>query len=466
MFAIIDIETCGAKFDFRKGRIIEICIVRHDGLSVVDVWTTLINPECYISPYFTNISHIDNDMVRDAPKFHEVAKKILELTEGCIFVAHNVGFDYSFVKDEFASLGFKYKKDTLCTVRLSRKLIPGRISYSLGHLCASLGIEINGRHRAEGDAVATAKLFDLLMALKANHPQYKNQGVMEIMTRRVDNIKKYILNKLPESCGVYYFLNKEKEIIYIGKSVNMYNRALSHFNTDEKKGKKMLNDLMNVDFVETGSELIALLLEADEIKKHKPKYNRMRKADVFTHSIDWFLSKEGIISFKIVPYEESENALLSFTTYMTARERLESWIDEQMLCLQYCSLTSEGSLCFNHQIKKCNGICCGEEEVEEYNERARTILSEHLFEDPNFIILDKGRNHEERSVVLIEDRKYAGYGYMDQYSQANSPEEIKDLVKLKHHYPDTNDLIRSWCKKNKYKKIAFEKQSEEENYFE
>ena len=107
MFAIIDIETCGGSFNFKKGRIIEICIVRHDGLSVIDVYTTLINPECYISPYFTNISHIDNDMVRDAPKFHEVAKKIIELTEGCVFVAHNVGFDYGFVKDEFASLGYR-----------------------------------------------------------------------------------------------------------------------------------------------------------------------------------------------------------------------------------------------------------------------------------------------------------------------------------------------------------------------
>ena len=119
MFAIIDIETCGGKFDFRHGRITEICIVKHDGLQVVDVWSTLINPECHISTYFTSFTGITNDMVRDAPKFYEVAKKIIEMTEGCIFVAHNVGFDYGFIKEEFASLGYKYRKDTLCTVRLS-----------------------------------------------------------------------------------------------------------------------------------------------------------------------------------------------------------------------------------------------------------------------------------------------------------------------------------------------------------
>jgi DNA polymerase III subunit epsilon len=216
VFAIIDIETCGGKFEFRKGRITEICIVRHDGLAVVDVFTTLINPECQIIPYFTKITGITNDMVADAPKFHEVAQKILELTEGCVFVAHNVSFDYSFIRDEFHSLGYTYKRETLCTVRLSRKLIPGKISYSLGHLCAALGIEIFGRHRAEGDAVATAQLFELLLRLKADHPQYKNQGVTELMTRKVDKIKEYILKKVPEACGVYYFLNKEHEIIYIG----------------------------------------------------------------------------------------------------------------------------------------------------------------------------------------------------------------------------------------------------------
>ena len=165
MFAIIDIETCGGKYEYKRGRITEICIAIHDGLQVIEKWTTLINPECYISPYFINLSGISNEMVVDAPKFHEVAQKIIELTEGKIFVAHNVGFDYGFIKDEFAGLGYTYKRETLCTVRLSRKLMPGKLSYSLGKLCESIGIEVENRHRAEGDVDATVKLFDRLLKL-------------------------------------------------------------------------------------------------------------------------------------------------------------------------------------------------------------------------------------------------------------------------------------------------------------
>lgn len=461
MFALIDIETCGGKYEHKKGAIIDICILIHDGLQVVEKFSTLVNPQCYISPFYTRLSGITNEMVEDAPTFAEIAKKVLEMTEDKIFVAHNVGFDYGFVKAEFASLGYKYKRETLCTVRLARKILPKRISYSLGHLCASLGIEIDGRHRAEGDVVATAKLFDLLLRLKAEHPKYKNIGVQEIMARRIDKIKEYILKKIPEECGVYYFRNKEGEIIYIGKSVNMYNRALSHFNTDEKKGKKMLNDLYNVDYVQTGSELIALLLESEEIKKHKPKYNRMRKADVFTHSIDTWRDKQGIINFKIIPFEDAENPLLSFTTYFTARERLDSWIDEHELCMRYCGLVSEEAICFNHQIKKCKGICAGEEEITLYNQRAEKILKEYSFKDDSFVVIDKGRNIEEKSVVLIENRKYVGYGFIDQSIQANSIEEIRDIVQGKTYYPDMNDLVRGWLKnKNPFKILSFNKTAE------
>jgi DNA polymerase-3 subunit epsilon len=463
VFAIIDIETCSGKFVYGHGRITEICIIKHDGLVVVDKFTTLINPECHISQYFSSLTGITNDMVRDAPKFYEVAKKIQEMTEGCIFVAHNVSFDYGFIKEEFASLGFKYRRDTLCTVRLSRKLIPDRISYSLGHLCASLGIEIEGRHRAEGDAVATAKLFDLLLRLKADHPQYKNLGVDEIMIRRVDKIKEYVLKKIPEECGVYYFLNKDKEIIYIGKSTNMYNRAIGHFNTKEGKHKKLLFELMNVDFVVTGSELVALLLEAEEIKKHKPKFNRMRKSDLFTHSIDWFTDDNGIINFKIVEYAKSENSLFAAVTYSTVREKLDRWIDEHVLCLRYCGLTGEESICFNNHIKKCNGICNNEEEIEIYNKRAKEIIKNVTFSDSDFLILDRGRTNEERSLILIEDSKYKGYGYIDSSHQITSINDCRDIIKQSNYYPDSDELIKGWMKTGKHYKTFVLKHSQENN---
>ncbi len=455
MFAIIDIETCGSKYEYKRGRITEICIAIHDGLQVTEKFTTLINPECYISPYFISLSGITNEMVANAPKFHEVAKQIIELTEGKIFVAHNVGFDYGFIKDEFAGLGYKYKRETLCTVRLSRKLMPGKLSYSLGKLCESIGIEVENRHRAEGDVDATVKLFDRLLELKSIHPQFKNQGVEELMTRRIDKIKQYILNKLPETCGVYYFLNKEQEIIYIGKSINMYNRAVSHFNSKENKSKKMLNDLYNVDFVETGSELVALLLEAEEIKKHKPKYNRMRKADLFTHTIDWYKNDKGIINFKIVVYDESENPLLSFVNYSTARERIEKWIDDYQLCLRYCNLTSEDSICFNHQIKKCKGICAEEEEIESYNKRAQEILNSIIYQDQNFALVHHGKTNDERSLILVENGHYAGYGYIDKTDSFSSLDECKGHIRKSIFYPDADDLVRGFLKNNKLKTIVF-----------
>ncbi len=456
MFAIIDIETCGGKFNYPKGRITEICILVHDGLTVVEKFSTLINPQCYISPMYTEITGITNEMVADAPKFHEIAKQIISLTEGRIFVAHNVGFDYGFIKGEFDSLGYKYKRETLCTVRLSRKLMPGKFSYSLGKLCDSLGIGNEARHRAEGDAVATAKLFDLLLEIKSTHPQYKNKGVDELMTRRIDKIKQYILDKLPEECGVYYFLDKDGNIIYIGKSVNMYNRAMSHFNSTEHKGKKMLNDLYNVDFVLTGNELVAVLMEAEEIKKHKPIYNKRSKADTFSHSIDWFKDDNDIINFKLVPYEESENALASFVTYATARQTLESWLDEHTLCMRYCGLTDCEAVCFNHQIKKCNGICADSEEVEIYNKRANEVLKRYVFDKSHFAIIEKGRHAEEGAIILVENGHYTGHGYFDSSDQFNGAEDFKNAVKVSPYLPDADELLRSWLRRNlRVKKIFF-----------
>lgn len=161
MFAVVDIETSGGRAQVDK--ITEIAIYIHDGRRVVDEFTTLINPEVSIPPFITNLTGINNQMVANAPKFYEVAKKIVLLTEGKLFVAHNAQFDYGFIQAEFKRLGYDYQRNTLCTVKMSRKIIPGLKSYSLGNLCQSVGIPINNRHRAAGDALATIKLLDLLL---------------------------------------------------------------------------------------------------------------------------------------------------------------------------------------------------------------------------------------------------------------------------------------------------------------
>ena|SRR5208337_3101177 len=164
MYAIVDIETTGTSY--KQGKITEIAIYVHNGKNVVDKFVTLINPECHISYFITKLTNINDEMVAKAPKFYEVAKQIVTITENCIFVAHNVNFDYFFIQEEFNRLGYVFHREKLCTVKMSRKLIPGRRSYSLGNICRDQGIIIQDRHRASGDALATVKLFERLLYLQ------------------------------------------------------------------------------------------------------------------------------------------------------------------------------------------------------------------------------------------------------------------------------------------------------------
>ena len=178
MYAIIDIETTGQSYS--NGKITEIAIFIHDGFRITDSFTSLINPECYIPGFITNLTGIDNEMVRNAPKFYEVARKIVEITQDKVFVAHNVSFDYKFIQEEFKRLGYDYQRKTLCTVRMGRKFIPGHRSYSLGKLCSELDISINGRHRAAGDALATVKLFEMILARKAQKETRQPPGQLRL----------------------------------------------------------------------------------------------------------------------------------------------------------------------------------------------------------------------------------------------------------------------------------------------
>ena len=210
----------------------------------------------------------------------------------------------------------------------------------------------------------------------------------------------------------------------------------------------MLNDLYNADFVETGSELIALLHESEELKKHKPQYNKQRISENFTHCIDTFKDENGILNLKIIETDKSQNTLLSFVNYSSARERLDQWIEDHTLCLKYCNLTSYDSICDHHHIKKCYGICADKEDIETYNKRVHKILNQFKFPHTSFMVIDRGRNFEERSVILVENGKYFGYGYIDNSSQFNSPSEIKEIIKQTRWYPDANDLVRSFIRLN------------------
>ena len=231
-YAIIDIENNGGV------KITEISIFIYNGKEVVNEFTTLVNPECNIPLRITNLTGIDNFMVREAPKFYEIAKKVFEITEDCIFVAHNVNFDYGIIGKEFNELGLTYKRKKLCTVRLSRKLLPNKKSYSLGTLCISENITITDRHRARGDAKATVILFEKLLKLDALHADKIIASFLNPRSREATLpplLPKDTFDNLSQKHGVYYFWNEQKEIIYVGKANNIKQRVLSHFYDKKKK---------------------------------------------------------------------------------------------------------------------------------------------------------------------------------------------------------------------------------------
>ncbi len=274
MYCIIDIETTGGSPKTEK--ITEIAIYKHDGERVVDEFVTLINPEKRIPLYITQMTGISNEMVANSPTFPEIAKKIIEITDGCTFVAHNAQFDYGFVKNEFERLGYLYQRDTLCTVKLSRKLIPGYKSYSLGNICQELKICISDRHRAAGDALATVKLFELLLTKQPFEVKKSLTDIPQISQYPI--LSTDVFRLLPENAGVYYLYDNMGNILFIGKALNIKNKVYSHFTTRvSKKTSQLIDRIADVSFESAGNELLASFFEYAEIKKHNPPFNPLKK---------------------------------------------------------------------------------------------------------------------------------------------------------------------------------------------
>ncbi|MCX6233571.1 MAG: exonuclease domain-containing protein [Bacteroidetes bacterium] len=381
MYAVIDVETTGLSARFEK--ITEIAIFIHDGHSIIEAFVTLINPEKIIPYRITQMTGINNKMVEVAPRFLEVAKKIIELTEDKVLVGHNVAFDYNFLKQEFGNLGYDYKREKICTAKLSRKIIPFRKSYGLGNLCKDMNINNPNRHRAAGDATATARLFELLISVD---PEAVN-GINKFPDTIIDRDK---LNHLPEAPGVYYFYNADGDIIYVGKSVNIYQRVLSHFsNNTIKKEIEMKNNIADVSFELTGNDLVAMLLESDEIKKHKPFYNTSLRRSVFTYGLFDFIDDKGYLRLKIDKNDGTFVPLLSYTSQIEAKEHLFSLVEKFGLCQKLCGLYKSRGACFQYHIRQCNGACICEESAEDYNQKVGLAIKPYLFDHSSFLVIDK-----------------------------------------------------------------------------
>ncbi|MDU0370165.1 exonuclease domain-containing protein [Hymenobacter endophyticus] len=491
MYAIIDLETTGGQP--AQDRITEIAIYIHDGEKVVDEFSTLLNPGRNIPFFITQLTGISDDMVRDAPKFHEVARKIVEITEGCVFVAHNVRFDYSFLKKEFADLGYNYSRKTLCTVRLSRSLMPGQPSYSLGKLCQNIGIPLQDRHRATGDAAATAILFGRLLAIsqqpeagtdpelspadalaavdaaapagrkpaaagKQPSPR-KIKAVQEAIKTALlpPNITPEKVASLPQEAGVYYFHDEQGEVIYVGKSINIYKRIQQHFAVDYKSRKSIefKNSISDITWELTGSELVALLYESHEIKRLKPLYNRAQRRSVFPAGIFLRTDEQG---YKRLYYGRADDhteshPLIALGNQYKAKGFLFHKVAKFNLCQKLCDLYKTQGACFDYQVHRCKGACLGLEPAEEYNKRVEEAIESFTYEHGSFVVIGQGRRPDEKSLVVVENGRYMGFGYVDETFTARRFPDFRDAITRYNDNKDVQQIIRQYLRTSHKDKV-------------
>ena len=441
LFAITDIETTGRYAG--ANAITEIAIALHDGEKVIDTFQSLINPGTTIVPYVSRLTGITNEMVRNAPRFHEVAKKIWTMTEDAIFVAHSVNFDYTFIREEFKELGADWKRKKLCTVRLSRSVFPGHTSYGLGNICARLGIEINDRHRAMGDVQATVQLFERCLAnggmdyIEGASKRKSKESLLPPHLPRKD------FEALPEKAGVYYFHDEHGKVIYVGKAINIKKRVYSHLTGKGTSRISFINAIAGISFELCGNELIALLKESEEIQRLFPMYNRMQKFDRGMYVLSSYVNQKGIRQLYFGKEHKHLQPAMYFSGFDSGREFISELVEEFELCPKYSGLQSTTGTCFHFGMGKCKGVCKGNETADDYNKRVEGALMKIHAMNESRVIVDEGRSYDERSVVLIENGKYIGFGFTNKSGEITLM-EARDIVSPSRHSHDIMRILRMW----------------------
>lgn len=392
-------------------------------------------------------------MLKNAPKFYEVAKRIVEITEDCIIVAHNSQFDYRILRTEFKRLGFEYKRKTLCTVELSQQLIPDQDSYSLGKLARALGIPVNDRHRADGDAIATVKLFKMLLSKDLDKVIITEKIKAEVTDKMQGNLQQ-ILEDLPSITGVYYIHNKNGEIIYIGKSRNIKNRINQHFTNNSARSKKLQLQVASVSYEPTGNELIALLKENEEVKRKTPKYNRSLKQTTFHYGLYSFTDTNGYVNLEVTKIDPEKTAIITFTNKQSSTSFMLKNVKVYNLCQKLTGLYDTNSHCYNYKLNTCEGACVNEESAEAYNKRVNELISKYDLNHKNLVISDKGREVDERSAILIKDGVFKGFGFYNLNHQINTISVLESFITPMQANQDTKHIIQSYMRKNKNLKIV------------
>jgi len=455
MYAIVDIETTGG-YAAANG-ITEISIHIFDGKKIVEKFETLINPGQPIPHYIQAFTGINDKMVANAPKFEKVAEKIYSLLHDKIFIAHNVNFDYSFVKDHLNECGFNLNSKKLCTVRLSRKIFPGFPSYSLGNLCRSLGITINDRHRAGGDTAATVKVFRLL--LQNDKEQHIQKSLNRSSKEQVlpPNVPKEHFERLPYSPGVYYFHNEKGKIIYVGKATNIRYRVNSHFsnNSADRQKQNFMRHTHAISFQSCATELMACILESTEIKKLWPIFNYSQKKWEDVYGIFEYEDQNGYLRLAIEKNKKQLKPVSTLHYLVDGHAILRKIIQEYNLCPKLCFMQRGNDKCEGIKEEYCFGACELNEKPAAYNDRVQMAINS-LQAEPSFAIVEKGLNGDDKSCILVWKGKFFGMGYISDDIQLTDPEILKDLVTPFKENIFIRNLINGYAARFPSKVIRFE----------
>ncbi|MCK0160571.1 exonuclease domain-containing protein [Allomuricauda sp. F6463D] len=453
MYTIIDIETTGN--GIKGNKITEISIFKYDGHQIVDEFTSLVNPQSPIPYFITGLTGIDDQMVQNAPIFQEIAGTIQRITVGCVFVAHSVNFDYGVIKEEFRQIGIDFTRKKLCTVRLSRKLIPGLHSYSLGKLCTAVEIPLVDRHRARGDAHATVLLFEKLLRQPDSEPVFKKfLNARSQEATLPPHLPKSVFDKIPQKPGIYYFMNQKGEVIYVGKAINLKKRVLGHFYDKKRKEIQMCGETVNIDFKLTGSELVALLMESAEIKRLFPNYNRAQKRTGKHYAIFSYEDRNGIMHIAYNTNKGVPNPLKIFHNQTECRAYLEEVCKSFSLCPRYCHLQQTSAACSHHEINTCEGICRNMESVDNYNKKVgEAVAHMKMLHSEVRVIKEKGRNDTESAVILIADGTYKGFGFIDTDIEISTLDDVEAFISPQKNTVETESILAQYFLKHNMSQV-------------